>query len=127
MCLIANGQVGNGLQLDTLWHFLFYFCFASSCVSNEIDSVASIFFFKIHLILFVYTFSIKDLRHTLGRYFRMLLERGMGNGEWRMGSGEWRMGNEEWGKGKGKGNGEWGMKNGEREKENEEWGMGKGK
>ena len=28
---------------------------------------------------------------------RMLLKRGMGNGEWGMGNGEWRMGNGEWG------------------------------
>jgi len=28
---------------------------------------------------------------------RMLLKRGMGNGEWGMGNGEWGMGNGEWG------------------------------
>ena len=33
---------------------------------------------------------------------RMLLKRGMGNGEWGMGNGEWGMGNGEW---------EWGMGN----------------
>ena len=38
---------------------------------------------------------------------RMLLKRGMGNGEWGMGNGEWGMGNGEWGMG----NGEWGMRN----------------
>ena len=27
---------------------------------------------------------------------RMLLKRGMGNGEWGMGNGEWGMGNGEW-------------------------------
>ena len=36
---------------------------------------------------------------------RMLLKRGMGNGEWGMGNGEWGMGNGEWGMG----NGEWGI------------------
>ena len=30
---------------------------------------------------------------------RMLLKRGMGNGEWGMGNGEWGMGNGEWGMG----------------------------
>ena len=32
---------------------------------------------------------------------RMLLKRGMGNGEWGMGNGEWGMGNGEWGMGNG--------------------------
>ena len=39
--------------------------------------------------------------------YRMLLKRGMGNGEWGMGNGEWGMGNGEWGME----NGEWGMGN----------------
>ena len=39
---------------------------------------------------------------------RMLLKRGMGNGEWGMGNGKWGMGNGEWGMG----NGEWEMGNG---------------
>ena len=34
---------------------------------------------------------------------RMLLKRGMGNGEWGMGNGEWGMGNGEWGMGMGNG------------------------
>ena len=51
---------------------------------------------------------------------RMLLKRGMGNGEWGMGNGEWGMGNGEWGMG----NGEWGMGNGEWGMGNGEWGMG---
>ena len=54
---------------------------------------------------------------------RMLLKRGMGNGEWGMGNGEWGMGNGEWGMG----NGEWGMGNGEWGMGNGKWGMGNGK
>jgi len=45
--------------------------------------------------------------------WRMLLKRGMGNGEWGMGNGEWGMEN-----------GEWRMENGEWRMENGEWGMG---
>ena len=33
---------------------------------------------------------------------RMLLKRGMGNGEWGMGNGEWGMGNGKWEMGNGK-------------------------
>ena len=29
-------------------------------------------------------------------HIRMLLKRGMGNGEWGMGNGEWGMGNGKW-------------------------------
>ena len=61
---------------------------------------------------------------------RMLLKRGMGNGEWGMGNGEWGMGNGEWGMGNGEwgmGNGEWGMGNGEWEMGNWKWEMGNGK
>ena len=39
---------------------------------------------------------------TLHIFQRMLLKRGMGNGEWGMGNGEWGMGNWKWEMGNGK-------------------------
>ena len=39
-------------------------------------------------------FSVHDT--FLDGFCRMLLKRGMGNGEWGMGNGEWGMGNGEW-------------------------------
>ena len=38
-----------------------------------------------------------NLKFASFLHWRMLLKRGMGNGEWGMGNGEWGMGNGEWG------------------------------